>query len=268
MRSVIKKTQPKKNISKKMKIIITILLALCGLGYGFYVSKPGQYCVQKFNDGVSFLNQKSGLRLAAVLIEREDDARTTTDEINQKADLRKNMSIFDIDIKEVQQNIMTLPWIKNVVVRRQMPNVISIYIQEKTPIAIWQNKGKYWPIDEKGDIIKDTSKKLDDVVLVVGKEANKHAPALKFLLSHYPTIDTRVKSVIRVGDRRWNLMLDDAENGLIIQLPESHLDTALERVVRMDDKEHILSKEIQLIDVRLPDRFIVQTGQLKKAKGK
>ena len=36
--------------------------------------------------------------------------------------------------------------------------------------------------------------------------------------------------------------------------------TALDRLIEMDDKEDLLKRDLKRIDVRLPDRIIVQKG--------
>ena len=65
---------------------------------------------------------------------------------------------------------------------------------------------------------------------------------------------------MRVGNRRWSLILNDIDDGLIIELPESNISQALDRLIEMDDKEDLLKRDLKRIDVRLPDRIIVQKG--------
>jgi cell division protein FtsQ len=63
------------------------------------------------------------------------------------------------------------------------------------------------------------------------------------------------KAAILVGERRWNLRLND---GLDIRLPENDLGNALATLSGLDKNEHLFAKDIVAIDLRQPDRLVVQ----------
>jgi cell division protein FtsQ len=58
-----------------------------------------------------------------------------------------------------------------------------------------------------------------------------------------------------VGERRWNLRLND---GLDIRLPEHDVGNALAELSRLDQEDHLFSRDIVAVDMRLPDRLTVQ----------
>ncbi|HTD00428.1 MAG TPA: cell division protein FtsQ/DivIB, partial [Bradyrhizobium sp.] len=66
------------------------------------------------------------------------------------------------------------------------------------------------------------------------------------------------KAAILIGERRWNLRLND---GLDIRLPETDVGNALLALSNLDKDEHLFSKDIAAIDMRLPDRLIVQLSE-------
>ena len=63
------------------------------------------------------------------------------------------------------------------------------------------------------------------------------------------------KAVVFVGQRRWNLRLKD---GLDVRLPEGDVDKALAELSRLDKEDHLFSRDIVAVDMRLPDRLTVQ----------
>ena len=63
------------------------------------------------------------------------------------------------------------------------------------------------------------------------------------------------KAAIFVGERRWNLRLKD---GLDIRLPEQDVGNALGALSRLDREEKLFSRDIVAVDMRLPDRLVVQ----------
>jgi len=54
-----------------------------------------------------------------------------------------------------------------------------------------------------------------------------------------------------VAERRWNLRL---KNGIDIRLPESEPERALEALVALDRDKKLLSRDVAVIDMRVPDR--------------
>jgi len=46
-------------------------------------------------------------------------------------------NFFQVDVNEVQNNVLTLPWVYSVAVRKQWPNELKIYVVDQTPVALW-----------------------------------------------------------------------------------------------------------------------------------
>ena len=61
-----------------------------------------------------------------------------------------------------------------------------------------------------------------------------------------------------MGDRRWTIRL---HNGITIHLPEKNVANAIEEIEDLDREYSLLSRYIEIIDMRLPDRIdILPTG--------
>ena len=143
--------------------------------------------------------------------------------------------------------------------RRVWPDRIYVRVVERTPVAIWQNEGELAVIDRDGHTISgEDVTRFTSLPLVVGKGAESAAAALLDLLAQQPTLRDHVKAAVRVGERRWNLRLD---NGVEVRLPEEGAQTALAELVRLAREQDILSRDIKAIDLRFPDRLIVKLPQ-------
>ena len=46
-------------------------------------------------------------------------------------------NFFQVDVNEVQNDVMTLPWVYSVAVRKQWPNELKIYVVDQKPVAVW-----------------------------------------------------------------------------------------------------------------------------------
>jgi cell division septal protein FtsQ len=75
--------------------------------------------------------------------------------IVQIVDLKGNENIFVFDTKELENKIkMALPLVKTVHIRKEFfPNKLRIIIEERTPIAIWEQNQQQYLIDNEGIVV-------------------------------------------------------------------------------------------------------------------
>ena len=64
-----------------------------------------------------------------------------------------------------------------------------------------------------------------------------------------------VKAAVRVGGRRWNLRL---KNDIDVRLPEENAAKAWSRLAEYEKTHRVLERDVQILDLRLPDRLIVR----------
>ena len=165
--------------------------------------------------------------------------------------------IMGFDIALVRDRIEALPWIESAAVERRLPGVVRVRIVEREPIALWQRKGVLSLIGRDG--VPITNLKLGrfrDLLVIVGRDAPRHATNLLVMLASEPALRKRVRAAVRVGARRWNLRLD---NGIDVRLPENEAAAAWARLADLDRRHGLLGNDIDTIDLRIPDRLIVRT---------
>jgi len=193
--------------------------------------------------------------------------KTDEKELLNTLKVERGMPITAVDIQKSREAVQHLPWIKTVHIERRLPHILYIQLTERTPIAIWQNKGEYRPIDSDGQPIEIFVKKLNGLPLVLGSDAPEKTPELLAFLSQEPELKKRVKAAVRKGQRRWDIMLDDIEKGITVRLPEKDPASAWGRLANLDRTEKLLSRKVTLIDLRQPDKLIVRLETPPK-KGK
>jgi cell division protein FtsQ len=91
--------------------------------------------------------------------------------------------------------------------------------------------------------------------LVVGGGAQREAKDFLSVIDRYPDIRSVVRASILVAERRWNLRLT---NGIDVRLPETDVEHALDRLVALDRDKKLLSRDVTMVDLRLPDRVTVR----------
>ena len=103
--------------------------------------------------------------------------------------------------------------------------------------------------------------------MVVGRDAPRNTAALLDTLAVAPELARKVKAAVWVGERRWDVQL---ENRIDVKLPEANAIAAWVQLAEMQDRHQLLDTEISVIDLRLPDRIIVRQapgGEARSYRG-
>jgi cell division protein FtsQ len=161
-----------------------------------------------------------------------------------------------LDVDAARQAIEAMPWIEKATIVKEYPNRVRIAVVEKQPFALWQRDKDLWIVDHDGkEIVPYATTRFTDLPFVVGPGAAREASDILDKMALVPELDTRVKAYVRVGDRRWDLRLD---NGVVVRLPELEPIEAAATVMRLDRTEGLLSRDIVSVDMRLEDRVVVK----------
>lgn len=166
--------------------------------------------------------------------------------------------ILAYDFEAAKARVEGLPWVLNARVERLLPDTLVVHLIERRPIALWQNQGQFALIDEEGKVItREELGRFAQLIHVVGEDAPDHVGGLLELLETQPDLKRQVRAAVRVGKRRWDLVL---ENGVNVRLPENDAPQALARLVDFQHETGVLGREIKVLDLRTPDRVIVRRG--------
>lgn len=166
--------------------------------------------------------------------------------------------ILLVDLPAARQAVEALPWVETARIERRLPGTLVVTLEERTPLALWQRQGAVSLIDADGVVLTNTGlDRFAHLPLVVGPDAPTHAPTLLASVAAVPEVGARVRAGTRVSERRWDLELD---NGVVVKLPEDGVDEALARLARVEAEDGLIDRDIVSIDLRLPDRLVIQTS--------
>ena len=166
--------------------------------------------------------------------------------------------ILDIDVPVARQQITALPWVRSAEIVRRLPNRVHITFIEHEAYALWQHDGRHSLVAEDGTVIIDVADAQAGMVVLVGDDAPAHVKNLFTVLSGQPQLAERVKAAVRYGQRRWDVTLDDMENGIVIKLPEVDVATAWDGLAALDTKHGLLRRAVAEIDLRIAGRLVVK----------
>ncbi|MGP1396802.1 MAG: cell division protein FtsQ/DivIB [Inquilinaceae bacterium] len=204
--------------------------------------------------GVLALTVDFGFGIEEVLVtgrERTDAAAVLT-----ALDIARGDPILAFSPDRALAAVTALPWVSTATVERRLPDTIVVHIEERRPLALWQNDEGWTVIDAEGVIlVRDDIQPFVSLPMVIGSGAADDAATLLAALAAEPAIEARVEAAIRRGDRRWDLRLD---NGVDVRLPETGVADALRRLTRMDRDGTLFQRDQIAIDLRTPDRVPVR----------
>lgn len=183
---------------------------------------------------------------------------TKRDDLLNAMGVARGAPILAYDFEAAKTRVEGLPWVLTARVERLLPDTLVVHLVERRPMALWQNQGQFALIDEEGKIItREELGRFAQLIHVVGEDAPLHVGGLLELLDTQPELKKQVKAAVRVGGRRWDLML---AGGIDVRLPESNVPQALARLVDFERETGVMGREVKVLDLRTPDRVIVRKG--------
>ena len=194
----------------------------------------------------------SGLRVTDVVIEGR--ANTPEGLLRAAIGINKGDPILGFSLDDTRARIESIPWVEQATVERRLPGTVVVNLKERAPFAIWQNQGKFILVDRNGQIVTNQDvAEFRRLPLIVGLGAPTAAAELLDALQKRPGLAERVAASVRVGERRWNLVMT---NGTDVMLPEGHVIVALDRLIELQRDHAVLDRPLAAIDLRLGDRLV------------
>ncbi len=169
-----------------------------------------------------------------------------------------------VDVGAIRAKLLHYGWVKDARVLRRLPDTLVIDIVERTPAALWQNKGQLALIDAEGVVLDRVPvDRMPDLPLLIGPGANRQSRALHALMEPVPTLKPQLASATWVGGRRWDLNFASGET---IALPEGDKPAAeaIQKFARLDKQTGLLGRGILRFDMRIPDKMV---ARLPRAPG-
>jgi cell division protein FtsQ len=164
-------------------------------------------------------------------------------------------SLVFLDLDAARRRLLANPLVRTATLRKLYPGELEIHVAERDAYALWQRDGKFFVIAADGTTIMPADGRFPHLPLIVGLGADSHAHEIFAALDQVPTLKARVYAAVRVGDRRWNLRLD---NGVTVKLPNTDFDRALHQVADLDVSDKLLERDITEIDLRRQGRLTVR----------
>ncbi|MEE9454728.1 MAG: cell division protein FtsQ/DivIB [Paracoccaceae bacterium] len=167
------------------------------------------------------------------------------------------LSALDLDVVHLKDAIERLDAIETAEVQVLSDGTLEIRAVERKPTLVWRDGDTLRLIDRHANRVAEIARRSvrGDLPLIVGQSADLAIAEALALVAAAAPIAARVRGLVRVGERRWDVVLD---RGQTIMLPAAGAVTALRRVIALHDTEDVLNRDIIIIDMRDVDRPVLR----------
>lgn len=194
--------------------------------------------------------------LAAIDIELAGLAHHNPQEVLGHIGVKPGAPLIGFDANKARTRLQELDWVETATVVRSFPNKLQITITEREPFVVWQHEAELHVVDRNGKPMSGIPVASGNLLLhVVGPGANTGAANLVNQMEATPTLFLKLKAAVRVGNRRWDLYMN---NGLIISLPENHADVALKLAEAAYLSGTLNALPLARLDYRVPGEVAFQ----------
>jgi len=187
-------------------------------------------------------------------------APETAEDIREILPLDLPMTSFDLDLTQIRELVSDLDAVKSASVHIRAGGILQIDIVERTAAVVWRGPQGLELLDETGHRVATLTARADraDLPVIAGEGAEVAVVEALALFAEAGPLAKRLRGLERVGERRWDLVLDGDQR---ILLPEEDPGLALERVLAMDAAYDLFARDVLLVDMRNPSRPTMRSSQ-------
>ena len=206
---------------------------------------------QAYADARASIEQRPEFMVKLMAVDGASDALAT--EIRAIVPFQLPQSSFDLDLDALRAQIAALNGVKSAGVRIRPGGILQVDVVPRVPVAVWRTAEGLALVDESGAFVAEVGSRFDvpELPLIAGDGASRHVPEALRLFRAAAPLGDRLRGLVRMGERRWDVVLDRDQR---ILLPEEGALAALERVVALETAEEVLTRDVARVDMRLQQR--------------
>lgn len=190
----------------------------------------------------------------------EGAAPELADAVRVRLGLTLPASSFDLDLPALRSKAEELDAIQSADLMIRPGGVLEVRLAERVPVAVWRSPKGLSLIDATGHRVAGLESRLDrdDLPLIAGIGADLAVAEALALIDAAGPAAPRLRGLVRMGDRRWDLVLDRDQR---ILLPETDPLGALDRLMAMNQAQDILARDLAAIDLRNGQKPVLRLTQ-------
>ncbi len=228
------------------------LVVVLGTAGGFLADQTRRDgLMQKFSELRTSIEERPEFMVGLMAIDGASPG--LSDDIREAVPLDFPVSSFDLDLEQIRTEIAGLDPVRNASVRIRPGGVLQVDVIARKPAIIWRTRNGVELLDRTGAHIDTIGSRLEypDLAVIAGEGADQVVPEALALIQAAEPLGDRLRGLVRVGERRWDVVLDRDQR---ILLPPDRPVRALERVIALSEAQDMLERDVAVVDLRLESR--------------
>jgi cell division protein FtsQ len=237
------------------RVMVRLVLpvaALC-LGVWLYFSDADrrEAVIIAKNDIADSIKNRPEFQLTVMSI--DGASRSVSEDIREILAIDFPISWLDLDLDQIRDTVAGLDPVQHVTAHYRKDGILQLDVVERVPAIVWRTRQSLELLDATGAPVGQvkTRDKRADLPLVAGSGAAKVVPEALAVIAAAQPIADRVRGLVRIGERRWDMMLDKGQR---ILLPAKAPVQAIERIIVLHQANDLLARDLTVIDMRISAR--------------
>jgi len=218
--------------------------------------------------GIAFAANISAHNLNVNDIQVSGNYHLSKADVIKSLDINRETSLLTLELNIVEARLKSNPWIKEVSIRKQMPDTLMIRMKEADPKALLYLNGNAFLVEEEGNMLEEVINEGTAFLPVIRSDSSeKNKKGVKEALQ---LIDALNKKGILSSRESVEIILnsygpDMVVDGAVIKVGYGNY---MEKLARWEELEPQVSKlgPASYIDLRFRDRVIVKPMQTVEAE--
>jgi cell division protein FtsQ len=249
------------NVPRGAGLAASILIVGASIAFGIARGDHVSEIADDLDAVRDLLGNSLGMHIDAVAVTGQ--RRLSREDVLASAGVTERTSLLFFDVAGARARLEHNPWIAEASAQTLYPDQLQIAITEREAFALWQHDARVFVIAADGTVLETyNGSHFTNLPLIVGAGAAARAKDFLVMLDRYPEIRDDVRAAVLIAERRWNLVL---KSGIDVRLPETDIVGALTELAELTRSAKLLSRDIDAVDLRLPDRVIVQLSDAAAA---
>lgn len=234
-----------------LRIGLPFALTFGAATWWFSVEGNREAVLLAISDARAAVEQRPEFMVKLMAIDGASDG--VAEDIREIVPLDFPVSSFDLELDTMREAITGLDAVKNATLFVRQGGILQIDVIEREPVVLWRNPKGLELLDRDGVMTGPVERRADhpNLPVIAGTGADVHVRQALRLLSAAGPLGDRIRGLERIGERRWDVVLD---RGQRILLPEDGPVRALERAIAMDQAVDMLGRDVVAVDLRLAER--------------
>lgn len=171
-------------------------------------------------------------------------------------------TMTNISARSIKANLMKSPWIRNVSIRRELPDVLKIRVHETEPLAILEMRGRPFLIDGSGRLLEElrgvTVPFLPVILSDPFKNRESFTEAIKLAMVLKERNVAKERGRVEIIANRDKESISVVIDGLVIKVGYGEYGKKFERLFELEDEIKRRAMAVEYIDLRFSDNVIVK----------